>query len=242
MLKYAFISEAGCRPINEDSIRIATVANKHCFVVCDGLGGHDRGDVASDLVANTFADHLCFAEDLEAFLSQSFNRAQEGVLQKQAQLRSQSNMKTTAVVLATDGTTGYVGHIGDSRFYGFTNDGHYVRTLDHSIPQLLVNTQTIAETDIRNHPSRNMLLKVIGEEYDDAMADFFAPFPLQDYRAFLLCSDGFWELIEESEMIALLNQSSTPQAWLDAMTDLVKRNGAGKKMDNFSAIAIFNRD
>lgn len=242
MLKHAFISEAGCRSVNEDSLRIATVANKHCFVVCDGLGGHDRGDVASELVANTFTDSLCFAEDFQAFLVQSFNRAQKSVLQKQTQLGSPSNMKTTAVVLATDGITGYVGHIGDSRFYGFTKDGRYVRTLDHSIPQLLVNTNTIEEKDIRNHPSRNMLMKVIGEEFDDTMTDLLAPFPLQDYRAFLLCSDGFWELVREDEMLALLTQSSSPQAWLDAMTDVVKRNGAGKKMDNFTAIAIFNED
>lgn len=242
MLKYVLISEIGNRSINEDSVRAASVAHRHCFVVCDGLGGHDQGDVASKLVANTFADELCFADDLKDFIPRVFNLAQKKVIEKQKENGIKSKMKTTAVVMATDGFTAHVGHIGDSRFYGFTKDGRYIRTLDHSIPQILVNSNTIEEKDIRNHPSRNMLLKVIGEQYDETMTDLYEPFSLKDYYAFLLCSDGFWELIQEEEMVALLSESSSPQEWLNLMLDVVKRNGLNRRMDNYSAIAIFNQD
>lgn len=241
MLRYAFISETGNRTVNEDAVRIASIANKHCFVVCDGLGGHDRGDVASRLVAGTFSDQWYFADDPEKFLLQAFNHAQESVIEKQKESNCKSKMKTTAVAFATDEKTAYVGHVGDSRFYGFTKTGQYIRTLDHSIPQALVSSNTIEEKDIRNHPSRNMLLKVIGEQYDETMVELQAPFPVADYCAFLLCSDGFWELICEEEMISLLFRSSSPQEWLVWMTDVVKKNGAGRKMDNYSAIAIFNQ-
>lgn len=240
MLKYALISEIGNRAVNEDSVKVATVANRQCFVVCDGLGGHDRGDVASRLAANTFADELCFAEGLEDFLSQAFNQAQRKVLEKQKENGIQSKMKTTAVVLLTDEKMAYVGHIGDSRFYAFTRDGHYIRTLDHSIPQILVDSKTIEEKDIRNHPSRNMLLKVIGEQYDEAITELLAPFPVDDYCAYLLCSDGFWELISEEEMIAALHSSLSPQEWLEKMLQVVRRAGSRTNMDNYSAIAIFN--
>lgn len=242
MLKYALISEIGNRTVNEDAVRVASVANRQCFVVCDGLGGHDRGDVASKLVANTFADDLCFADDLKDFISRAFNHAQKKVIEKQKENGIKSKMKTTAVVMATDGFTAYVGHIGDSRFYGFTKDGQHIRTLDHSIPQILVNSNTIEEKDIRNHPSRNMLLKVIGEHYDETMTDLFDPFPVEYYCAFLLCSDGFWELIQEEEIIALLSESSSPQEWLDLMLDVIKKNGLDRNMDNYSAIAIFNQE
>lgn len=240
MLRYALISETGDRTLNEDAIRVASVANKQCFIVCDGLGGHDRGDVASKIAANTFADALCFSDNLSDFLTHAFNQAQQRVVDKQKECAGKSKMKTTAVVLATDGTMAYVGHIGDSRFYGFAKGGQYIRTLDHSIPQILVNSQTIRENEIRNHPSRNMLLKVIGEQYDETMSDLLEPFSLNDYYAFLLCSDGFWELICEEEMIKLLQDSSSPQEWLDSMLKVVRRNGANVKMDNYSAIAIFN--
>lgn len=242
MLKYALISEIGNRTVNEDAVRVASVANRQCFVVCDGLGGHDRGDVASKLVTNIFADELCFADDLNDFIPQAFNHAQKKVIEKQKENGIKSKMKTTTVVMATDGFTAHVGYIGDSRFYGFTKDGQYIRTLDHSIPQILVNSNTIEEKDIRNHPSRNMLLKVIGEQYDETMTDLFDPFPVENYCAFLLCSDGFWELIQEEEMIALLSESSSPQEWLDLMLEVIRRNGVNRRMDNYSAIAIFNQE
>lgn len=240
MLRYALISETGDRTLNEDAIRVASVANKQCFIVCDGLGGHDRGDVASKIAANTFADELCFSDNLSDFLTHAFNQAQQRIAEKQKECTVKSKMKTTAVVLATDNQMAYVGHVGDSRFYGFTKGGQYIRTLDHSIPQILVNSQTIREDEIRNHPSRNMLLKVIGEQYDENMSDLLEPLSLNDYYAFLLCSDGFWELICEKEMIKLLQDSSSPQEWLDSMLEVVRHNGENIKMDNYSAIAIFN--
>ena len=68
MLRYALISETGDRTLNEDAIRVASVANKQCFIVCDGLGGHDRGDVAARMATNTFADELCFSDNLSELL------------------------------------------------------------------------------------------------------------------------------------------------------------------------------
>ena len=240
MLKYAWVSENGSRTVNEDSVRVATIANRYCFVVCDGLGGHDKGDVASQLVANTFVDELSFTDDLREFLLRAFKHAQQRVHEKQKETGNQSEMRTTAVAFATDEKNGYIGHIGDSRFYGFTKAGQYIRTLDHSVPQLLVDAKTIEEKQIRNHPSRNMLLKVIGEQSDKSAADLHGPFLVDDYCAFLLCSDGFWELICEEEMIRALDSSSSPQEWLDNMLQVVRHNGSKVKMDNFSAIAIFN--
>ena len=242
MLKYALISETGNRTVNEDAVKVASVSNRQCFIVCDGLGGHDRGDVASKLVTNTFADDLYFADNLKDFIPRAFNHAQKIVIEKQKENGIKSKMKTTAVVMATDGFAAHVGHIGDSRFYGFTKDGQFIRTLDHSIPQILVNSNTIEEKDIRNHPSRNMLLKVIGEQYDESMTDLLDPLPVENYCAFLLCSDGFWELIQEEEMISLLSESNTPQEWLDLMLEVIRKNGANRRMDNYSAIAIFNQE
>lgn len=240
MLKYAFISDKGGRSINEDAIKVATANGNLCFVVCDGLGGHMLGDVASKTVVNSFSDQLFFAEDLSGFLKHAFRNAQQQVTEQQKQRNAQGEMKTTAVVLATDGVTAYVGHVGDSRFYAFRRDGSYVRTLDHSVAQALVESQRISEAEIRNHPSRSMLMKVIGEKYDETLCQLQDPFPLTSFDAYLLCTDGFWELIREEEMAAQLATSATPQQWLDRMVQIVKQNGAAHKMDNYSAIVIFS--
>ena len=239
MLKYASISKSGSRKCNEDYLRIASVANRYCFVVCDGLGGHECGDIAAKIAANTFVDELCFAEDLSTFLLETFVKAQKNIEIKQKMADVKRDMKTTAVCMVTDERNVYVGHVGDSRFYCFKKDGTYIRTMDHSIPQILVQSNMIAEEEIRNHPNRNMLLKVIGDTWDEPLCEIAAPLPMQDCSAFLLCTDGFWELVKEEEMMAWLQSSNSPQEWLDKMTAVVEQNGSDIEMDNYTAIAIY---
>lgn len=115
----------------------------------------------------------------------------------------------------------------------------YKRTLDHSIPQMLVLSKDIKESEIRNHPDRNIVLRVMGIEWDEPMFDLMKPVPLKKCRAFLLCSDGFWELIEEKDMCALLKTSATVEDWLSSMVQVVKESGKDRNMDNFSAIAVW---
>lgn len=239
MLKYASLSETGNRKYNEDYLRISSISNRHCFVVCDGLGGHDYGDLAARIVANTFVDELYYADHLPDFLLNTFVKAQKNVELKQKLSNTKKDMKTTAVCMLTDENNLYVGHVGDSRLYCFKKDGTYTRTLDHSIPQILVQSKTITEDEIRNHPNRNMLLKVIGDRWDEPLCEIADPIPIDDYFAFLLCSDGFWELINETEMLSTLKSSSTPQEWLDKMKTIVEQNGISREMDNYTAITIF---
>jgi len=66
-----------------------------------------------------------------------------------------------------------------------------------------------------------------------------SPLPLKKCQAFLLCSDGFWELIEEKDMCSILKKSETPNEWLLEMAEVVKKNGKDRNMDNYSAIAIW---
>ena len=238
MLKYASITKAGGRTCNEDDLKISSVGDRHCFVVCDGLGGHDSGAVAARIAGNAFVNELFYAEDLSGYLLTAFDSAQSQIRLRQKEAELHKHMKTTAVCLAMNETTAYVGHVGDSRFYGFKKDGTYMRTLDHSVPQLLVQSHTIIEADIRNHPNRNMLLKVIGDDCDEQLCEVSDPLSLNEFSAFLLCSDGFWELITEDEMLAALQVSDSPQEWLDKMTAIVESNGQCKEMDNYTAIAV----
>lgn len=239
MLKYASITRAGDRKYNEDHMQISSVSNRHCFVVCDGLGGHDLGDVASRIAANTFVDELYYCDDLSVFLLNAFMKAQGKIQSHPQKLNAKKDMKTTAVCMVTDEINLYIGHVGDSRLYGFKKDGTYIRTLDHSIPQLLVQSGTISEQEIRNHPSRNMLLKVMGDHWDEPLCEISGPIPLQDFSAFCLCSDGFWELVTEEDMIIALRASRSPQEWLERMTAVLEANGVAKEKDNYTAITIF---
>jgi serine/threonine protein phosphatase PrpC len=79
----------------------------------------------------------------------------------------------------------------------------------------------------------------LGTDWEKPEFELQKPISLKKCQAFLLCSDGFWELIEEETMSALLSCSSSVDEWLAKMIEEVKRNGQTKNMDNFSAIAVW---
>ena len=238
-ITYSTYTDKGGRDINEDSIGVFQNAGNLGFVLCDGLGGHGMGDAASSLVVEVFKDQFSKTDDLVNYLGQAFLASQDILIAEQKARNAEKKMKTTAVSLVTDGNTAYIGHIGDSRVYAFNKNKVKTRTLDHSIPQMLVLSKEIKESEIRNHPERNIVLRVMGIEWEEPMYELMVPIPLKKCQAFLLCSDGFWELIEEKTMCELLKKASTVDQWLYEMAAVVKANGVGKNMDNNSAIAVW---
>ena len=240
MLTYSTFTNIGDRPINEDSVGAFKNGDNHLFVLCDGLGGHGMGDVASKLVVDVFEYQFNKTDDMVNFIGQTFTAAQQILMAEQLEQHAKFKMKTTCTVAVVDSQTVYLGHIGDSRIYIFNHNKVKSRTLDHSIPQMLALTHQIKESEIRNHPDRNIVLRVMGIEWEEPMYELMTPIPLKKCQAMLLCSDGFWELIDEKEMCSLLKTASSPDEWLGSMAEIIKRNGEGKNMDNFSAIAVWN--
>ncbi|MBR3919781.1 MAG: serine/threonine-protein phosphatase [Clostridia bacterium] len=238
--KHAIFTNVGSRQINEDSVGFFKNGGNNCYILCDGLGGHGMGDVASSLVVAVFEDQFSKTDEVVNFLGQTFTASQDILMAEQRVRNAKRKMKTTGVAIVTDDRNAYIGHIGDSRGYVFYKNKVKTRTLDHSIPQMLVLSKEIKEEQIRNHPDRNTLLRVMGIEWDEAMYELMSPIPLKKCQAFLLCSDGFWELIDEKEMCTQLKKANTVEEWLENMIKIVQINGEGKNMDNYSAIAVWN--
>ena len=235
------LTNKGGREVNEDSTAVARTPEGACCILADGLGGHGMGEVASRLVCDEAA--RMFRErtggTVEEYLRTAFETAQASLMAAQEERGAQDKMKTTMVVLATDESTVQWGHIGDSRLYYFKNNRLVSRTLDHSVPQMLVASGEIREKDIRHHEDRNRLLRVMGISWRKKTYEIAPPIPFDENQAFLLCSDGFWEYIEEAEMAAFLARSATPSQWLERMEQEVQKNGIGKNMDNYSAVGLF---
>jgi serine/threonine protein phosphatase PrpC len=233
---YATLSEPGGRTVNEDSLGVVTGEQGSLFVLADGLGGHGRGDIASQLVVEVALETYAMnPDDLDGI----FLTAQDRLMQAQRQVGTRSEMKTTMVCLHICGRMAQGGHIGDSRLYHFSNGRLRSQTLDHSVPQMLVATGEIREKDIRHHEDRNRLIRVMGIEWTSPRYELGTTVEVSVGDAFLLCSDGFWEWIEEKEMQKLLKKSPTPAAWLEAMQAVTERHSAGANRDNYSAIAVF---
>ena len=239
-LDFSCICERAGRSNNEDCLSIAQKDGAYCFTVCDGLGGHGKGEVASATVCNSFKE--LFEEhntDLSTFLESAFSAACSRIRRAAQENSELACMKTTAVSLIIDKKRCSWGHVGDSRLYGF-KDGKVIRiTEDHSVPYLLVKSGSIKFGDIRRHPDRNKLLRAIGPE-DSEETDFevVKEERSEDFDAFLLCTDGFWEYINERKMCRLLRHSSNPSQWLAKMKKAVCAKGRRCKMDNYTAVAI----
>lgn len=237
------ITNQGNRENNEDSIGMIEKNGKYCFVLCDGLGGHGMGEIASQIAVDTIV--MSFMENtLQDFIPESIVRAQNAIIKKQKESIEFRDMKTTVTVLTIDSNIAKYGYVGDSRVYIFCKNKLKNRSIDHSVPQMLVLSKEIKEKEIRNHPDRNKLLRVLGMPWEEPKHTVSEEFNLNDKKrnAFLLCSDGFWELITEKDMIKTLKKSHTVKDWLLEMEAIVRTNGNGKNMDNYSAIGVWVDD
>lgn len=243
MIRYYLFSDKGGREINEDAVGHIEHDGKHCFVLCDGLGGHGMGDVASSLVRDTaeglFKDYN--RDSMIDFLTEAFEVAQQRLCGEQDKRNARNKMKTTCIILATDNTEAYMGFIGDSRLYIFAGNEILRRTIDHSVPQRLALAGQIKEKEIRHHPDRNKVLHVLGTEWGKAEYELLDSIPLDNCQAFLLCSDGFWECVDDKEMCRMLQKSDSPEEWVEKMALLVKKRNKKTidKMDNYSAIGVW---
>ena len=148
-------------------------------------------------------------------------------------------MRTTLNVLLADEEKIFWSHIGDSRTYYFKDKNLVRRTFDHSVPQMLAAAGQISESDIRFHEDRNRLLKVLGVEGQKPAFESETPLKNEGNQQFLLCSDGFWELISEEQILLCLDEAEEPQLWLDNMVELVSRNSRGRSTDNITAVAVW---
>src|SRR5205823_6224828 len=132
---HATLTDAGGREINEDAAVSAEQSAAACWAVCDGLGGHHGGEVASRIAAD--AIRRAFTETPEcsdAAVHRYLQIAEAALLDAQRRDTSLDMMRTTAVLLLTDGQTAVWGHIGDSRLYHFHGGRIASQTRDHSVP------------------------------------------------------------------------------------------------------------
>lgn len=241
MIEYATISEIGEKENNEDTAKVF-INQPHAvygFVLADGLGGHGNGDVASKLVTDCVGAVIENSKDFGAtFIDECFDTAQE-ILMDEKERSGLSSIKTTMVVLTVSDTVAQWGHIGDSRLYHFRAGKQLSRTMDHSVPQLLAISGRIKEKEIRHHPDRSVLLQAMGAEWQGPAYEVDQRgMKILKGDTFLLCSDGFWEWIDEKTMIRILKKNMSPYDSLREMVAEVKANGIGKGMDNYSAILV----
>lgn len=216
----------GGHGINEDSFLCS--AEKGIFIVADGLGGHSSGEKAS-LAAVDYFERNCIGGYTEKRITELMEGANTEVIEKG------DGGKTTVAAAFTENGNFIYANAGDSRVYYFREGRIIAQTKDHSVCQASADMGMIRPEDIRGSEDRSRLLKVLGGDERLNLKKHYAPIKIQDGDAFLLCSDGFWEYVYETEMEADLLKSDSSEEWLKHM---LKRHilRAENKGDNYTAI------
>lgn len=240
MIDYCFLSLKGSYETNEDSVGFVNKPNRQCFILADGLGGHGKGEVASAAAVKYAQQFFSNCAVIDKYsIEKCFNEIHFLLGQIRLKEHLKKGIKTTLVVLIIENGVAYWAHVGDSRLYKFNRFKVVKQTKDHSVPQMMVVMGEITEKQIRGNPDRNKLLRALGMDGEPPKVEIhFSEEKVKKGDNFLLCSDGFWELINESNMQKCLMFSRNATDWLKRMQKTVETNGQNKKMDNYSAITI----
>ena len=250
-LAFAALRDIGrVRSINQDSIfgMLSTLPRESndlpfgVFVVADGMGGHQGGEVASRLAISTVVQHI-LAELVVPTLADSSTEAIQPLLIEAVQTANRtiweqaqtlgSDMGTTCTVALMLGHALYLGHVGDSRAYLATPTGLRLLTNDHSTVGRLIQVGQLDASEAREHPLRSQLYRTVGQQ-PEVLVDFSYQ-QLGDATHLLLASDGLWGMIDDDILLDVLQHHPWPQ---DACNELIARANLAGGDDNISAIVV----
>lgn len=226
----------GGREYNEDYVFKKDFSDGILFILADGLGGHQHGELASKCVAYTF---LKAAEpspdtDMEEWIRAGISRSNENL--QVIQNKKACNMKTTAVVLSIRLSGACWAHVGDSRLYYFKKDRLETVTEDHSVAYKKYKAGEITKEQIASDEDQSSLLRTLGGK-SCPVIDTDRAQSLDKGDAFLLCSDGLWEYVSDEEMYFDMLKSPNAQAWAELVLNrAIDRVRPGH--DNLSLITV----
>lgn len=228
------------RDSNQDSYAIGELPGGAWAVVCDGMGGHAGGNIASQLAVEKISD--CIKNNFRKGMSSSSvkNVLESAIIAANGEIfdRAQKDaelygMGTTAVVaVCLDGNT-VIAHVGDSRCYYVTGDVITQVTKDHSLVQEMVDAGLITAEEAEHHPHKNIITRALGGTYDDVEVDF-EDIILSSGDMLLLCTDGLTNHVPDAVLLDNL-QGEDFHNFADRLIRLANAEG-GK--DNITAVIM----
>ena len=217
------------------------------YLVADGMGGHDAGDLASRTVNQIVTDWIIetkvlpdlrkttrklTTEDVPGdLLAQAIQQANDTLLHH-AQAKS-SDLGSTVTAALVIGDLATIANAGDSRTY-LLRDGRMEQiTQDHSLVARLVDAGVIGPEDVRSHPQRNQIYRCLGHDANVEVDTFTRQLRADDIL--ILCSDGLWEMVPDDEIRRIVESARSPQKACDELIDAANRAGGE---DNIGVIVV----
>jgi serine/threonine protein phosphatase PrpC len=253
----AFSDRGKKRKLNEDTIflqtgRTPTNKNVGLFLVCDGIGGHHGGEIASRIAVDTITTELAdlFASadassnnnDPSASLSLLRQKIHAAVTKANSEIRQYaqnqanqaSDLGTTVTLVAIYDNIAYILNAGDGRVYGWRAGRLSQITQDHSLAAALAKEGLIDETEVVHHPQNHIIFRALG--IDEVIEVDAFNWTLQEGDKLLLCSDGLWKAFENSSELGqrLAENLMATDLCRQLVNEANRRDGS----DNISAIVV----
>jgi protein phosphatase len=223
------------RSQNEDFFRCLSLDQYALFVVADGMGGHDAGEVASRIAVDTVCDGVrSGAQQLQdplLLVSDAVKKANTAVMLEGTSRRS--DMGTTLGVAFVSDNEAFVANVGDSRIYVIENGSITQVTADHSLVAKLVSAGKLTREEARNHPKANLLYRTVGT--DEAVTVDTFRVSLKKGGSLLLCTDGLWGMVPDEEIRKVCTREEDPQAACIRLVRMANENGG---QDNITAVVV----
>jgi serine/threonine protein phosphatase PrpC len=230
------------RQTNEDSGRIQRYENGWILaVVADGMGGHQAGDVASQMAVDIICESLKEVNDyttpseMQQRLNDAIQLANERILTYAEEHTECRGMGTTVVIALMNQQLGVLAHIGDSRIYRYSQGILQQITSDHTLVNELLRNHQITQDEADNHPRRNILTRALGTE-KKVKADF-SVLHWETGDILLLCSDGLSGKVSSEMMAAVLANGSLKEMADELIASALQAGGE----DNITVILLRNQ-
>lgn len=233
-------SRLGNREVNQDRLTVIESPYGAVLVLGDGLGGKPGGDLAAQTLVDTIREELALnplpAEHPEKFLHELIRRSHHAILMAGQEHEPPLSPGSTAVVCLVQDLKVWWAHVGDSRFYLFRNGLPLYRTQDHSYVEQLYREGRISLRKTHDHPMRNFVTQCIGLFPHEPEIAISKGIELQESDILLLCSDGFWEPLDDAQIGAMIEKGQLN----NALNTLAERAEATSypHSDNTTAVAL----
>jgi protein phosphatase len=218
------------RNANEDSL----FTKAPLFVVADGMGGAQAGEVASKAAAESFAHELPKAPP-ERVLEETIEGANRTIHELARKDPGLAGMGTTitAAIVDLEGEEVAIGHVGDSRAYRLRRDSFEQLTRDHSLVEEMRRKGQLTDAQAEDHPQRSIITRALGPE-PEVQVDL-QTVPAQAGDVFLICSDGLTTMLTDEQIGRILARATSLQAAVRALVDEANRAGG---RDNITVVAF----
>lgn len=239
-MKVGFKSDTGRkRSNNEDACFVLPLQN--IFLVADGVGGGNAGEIASRTTVSEFANYISnnpieSASNKYAivnYFQECIDRINGKIFDMAIKHAENKGMATTLSALYSKGGLAYIANVGDSRVYLY-RDGSLVQvTEDHTYVNTLVKAGIITEEEAKVHEKKNIITKAIGAD-KTVEPDFFQVEIMED-DIFVICTDGLYDEVSDEELIDILDRDLSMSVVCDQLVDLANSNGGN---DNITVISL----